>query len=142
MRKPGNQEKRNKEVSMTLEYEELTGKIINAAIQVHKELGPGFIESIDENALVMELNKRGIKVEQQIEVPVYYDGVEVGKHRLDLLVEKTIVVELKVVKFLDDIHLVIVRSYLKATGLKHGLLLNFAKKTLEVKRVITLSDSK
>lgn len=127
---------------MTLEYEELTGKIINAAIQVHKELGPGFIESIDENALVMELNKRGIKVEQQIEVPVYYDGVEVGKHRLDLLVEKTIVVELKVVKFLDDIHFVIVRSYLKATGLKHGLLLNFAKKTLEVKRVITLSDSK
>lgn len=89
-----------------------------------------------ENALVIELRKRGLKVEQQVEVAIIYDEVEVGKHRLDLLVEDTIVVELKAIKDLEDIHFAIVKSYLKATGKEHGLLLNFAKVTLEVKRVI------
>ena len=72
---------------MALEYEALTGKIIGAAIEVHRRLGPGFIESIYENALVMELRKRGLKVERQLEVPIKYDGAEVGRHRLDLFVE-------------------------------------------------------
>lgn len=89
-----------------------------------------------ENALVIELRKRRLKVEQQVEVAIIYDEVEVGKHRLDLLVEDTIVVELKAIKDLEDIHFAIVKSYLKATGKEHGLLLNFAKVTLEVKRVI------
>ena len=121
---------------MALEYEALTGKIIAAAIEVHRRLGPGFIESIYENALVMELHKRGLKVERQLEVPVKYDGVEVGRHRLDLFVEDTIVVELKGIKNLEDIHFAVVRSYLKAIGRAHGLLINFAKVTVEVKRVI------
>ena len=83
---------------MALEFEELTGKIIGAAIEVHRQLGPGFIESIYENALVYELRKRGLKVEQQLEAPVLYDGeVEVGKHRLDLLVEGEIVVDLNAI---------------------------------------------
>jgi len=73
---------------MALEQEELTGKIIGAAIEVHRQLGPGFIESFYENALVHELRKRGLEVEQQLEVPVVYDGnTEIGKHRLDLLVD-------------------------------------------------------
>ena len=81
---------------MALELEELTGKIIGAAIEVHRQLGPGFIESIYENALVYELGRRGLKVQQQLEVPIHYDGrIEVGKHRLDLLVEDEIVVDLK-----------------------------------------------
>jgi GxxExxY protein len=74
--------------------------------------------------------------DQQMEVPIRYRDVEVGKHRLDLLVESMVVVELKTVRDFEDVHFVIVRSYLKALGLKHGLLMNFAKQTLEVRRVI------
>jgi GxxExxY protein len=114
----------------------LTQEIIGAAIDVHKTLGPGFIESIYENALTIELRKHTLKVQQQLEIPVKYDGFEVGKHRLDLLVEDIIVVELKAIKSLDDIHYAIVRSYLRSTGQKHGLLLNFAKTTLEIRRLI------
>ena len=82
------------------------------------------------------MQKRGLKVEQQVEVAIEYDGVEVGRHRLDLLVEDTIVVELKAIKNLEDIHFAIVKSYLRSVGKEHGLLLNFAKVTLEPKRVI------
>jgi GxxExxY protein len=122
---------------MALEFEELTGKIIGAAIEVHRQLGPGFIESFYENALVYELRKRGLKVEQQLEVPVIYDGnVEVGKHRLDLLVEGEIVIDLKAISELLDVHFAIVKSQLRAVKRKHGLLLNFAKVKLEAKRVI------
>jgi GxxExxY protein len=122
---------------MALEFEDLTGKIIGAAIEVHRQLGPGFIESIYENALVYELRKQGLKVEQQLEAPVMYDGkVEVGKHRLDLLVEGEIVVDLKAISELLDVHFAIVKSQLRAVKRKHGLLLNFAKVKLEAKRVI------
>ena len=69
-------------------------------------------------------------------MPIVFEGVQVGLHRLDLLVGKLIVVELKAVREMEDVHFAVVRSYLKAFGLKHGLLLNFSKKTLEVKRVI------
>ena len=120
----------------SLEYEELTDKIISAAIEVHRRLGPGFIESIYENALVHELNKRRIKVSQQLEVDIEYDGVRVGTHRLDLFIESTIVIELKAIKNIEDIHFAIVKSYLRALGKEHGLILNFAKPTLEIKRVI------
>ena len=120
-----------------MEFEELTGKIIGAAIEVHRQLGPGFIESIYENALVYELRKRGIKVEQQLEMPVIYDGnVEVGKHRLDLLVEGEIVIDLKAISELLNVHFAIVKSQLRAVKRKHGLLLNFAKVKLEARRVI------
>lgn len=119
-----------------LEHEALTDKIIAAAIEVHRKLGPGFIESIYENALIHELNKRYLKTEQQLEVDVRYDGVAVGKHRLDLFVEGTIVVELKAIKNIDDIHFAVAKSYLRAMGKEHGLILNFAKPTLEIKRVI------
>ena len=122
---------------MALEFEELTGKIIGAAIEVHRQLGPGFIESIYENALVYELRKRGLRVEQQLEVPIVYDGkIEVGKHRLDLFVENEIVIDLKAISELLAIHFAIVKSQLRAVKRKHGLLLNFAKVTLEARRVI------
>jgi len=121
---------------MSLAYEELTKKIIGAAIEVHRQLGPGFLESIYENALVIALHQMGLKVEQQVEIIVEYIGTEVGRHRLDLMVEDTIIVELKAIKNLEDVHFAIVKSYLKAAGKQHGLLLNFAKTTLEVRRVI------
>ena len=119
-----------------LEYEQLTEKIIGCAIEVHKKLGPGFIESIYENALIIELQRQKLHIEQQREVIIKYDSVEVGRHRLDLIVDNTIVVELKAVKNIEDVHFAIVKSYLKALGKEHGLLINFSKPVLEVKRVI------
>ena len=98
---------------MTLEHEELTGQIIGAAIEVHKQLGPGFIESIYENALAVELQYRGIHFQRQVNVPVFYRGVEVGLHRLDLLSGGKVVVELKAAKGITDTHFVFVRSYLR-----------------------------
>jgi GxxExxY protein len=119
-----------------LEYEGLTDKIIRCAIEVHKKLGPGFLESIYENALIIELQKQDLQVERQREVVIKYNGVEVGRHRLDLIIDHTIVVELKAVKNVENIHFAIVKSYLKALGKEHGLIMNFSKKVLEVKRVI------
>ena len=98
--------------------------------------GPGFLESVYEKALIIELKKRSLAVQHQIEVVIAYDGEEVGRHRLDLLVEDTIVVDLKAIKNLEEIHFAIVRSQLKAVGKQHGLLLKFNKTKLEPKRVI------
>ena len=78
---------------MALEFEALTDRIIGAAIEVHRRLGPGFLESVYEKALIVELSKRGLKVHDQREIILTYDGVEVGRHRLDLFVEDAIVVE-------------------------------------------------
>jgi len=119
-----------------LAHEELTGRIIGCALEVHRALGPGFLESIYEAALVIELKRVGLGVEQQKPLAIYYRDTLIGEHRLDLLVEKVIVVELKAIAELADIHFAIVRSYLKAADLEHGLLLNFAAMPLTVKRVI------
>jgi len=119
-----------------LEHESLTEKIIGCAITVHKKLGPGFLESIYENAFIIELQKQNLQVERQREVVIKYDDFEVGRHRLDLIVNDTIVVEVKAVKNIEDIHFAIVKSYLKALGKEHGLLINFSKPILQVKRVI------
>jgi GxxExxY protein len=120
-----------------LEHEELTERIVQAAIAVHRQLGPGFLESIYESALSIELRKRDLKNDRQRCLPILYDDIEIGFHRLDLLIENTIVVELKAVKHIEDIHFAVVKSYLKAAGLKHGLLLNFAEPRLLIKRVIS-----
>jgi len=121
---------------MSLELEELTGKIIECAITVHKKLGPGFLESIYQSSLPMELMKQGLKVETQKEIKIFYDDKEIGLHRIDLVVEEQIIVELKTVKEFDDSHLAQLISYLKATKLKVGLLLNFSKSVLKIKRVM------
>jgi GxxExxY protein len=114
----------------------LSNQIIGAAIKVHKELGPGFLESIYEEALKVELSENELDFTSQMEVQIEYLGVLVGLHRLDLLVQNEVIVELKAVKELADIHFAQLRSYLKATGMKVGLLLNFSKPTLEVRRVV------
>jgi GxxExxY protein len=121
--------------AMALEHEELTERIIGAAIEVHRTLGPGFLESIYEKALILELRARGLVVEDQLDLAIRYRGEIVGEHVLDLFVERTIVVELKAIKNLEDIHFATVRSYLRAVGREHGLLLNFAKMPLEIRRV-------
>jgi GxxExxY protein len=114
-------------------FEELSGRIIEAAIHVHKELGPGYMESIYENAMKVALRKRGIPFEFQKEVRIFYESEEVGTHRLDLAVDDEIIVELKAIKALEEIHFAQQKSYLKATGLRVGLLMNFNAPTLVVK---------
>jgi GxxExxY protein len=118
-----------------LVYGELTEKILGAAFEVHRSLGPGFLESVYEEALAVELGHCQVPFERQVEVPVYYKCVLVGTHRLDLLISGLVVVELKAVKELADIHTAIALSYLKATKRSVALLLNFAAPRLEYKRV-------
>lgn len=120
---------------MELEHQALSEAIIGAAIMVHRVLGPGFVEQVYENALSLELQTRGVPTQRQLPVAILYRGVEVGLHRLDLVIDQRMVVELKAVKALDNVHFAVVRSYLNAIALDHALLLNFSKTTLEIKRV-------
>ncbi len=121
---------------MELEFEKLTENIIAASIAVHKTLGPGFLESVYENALSLEFEIRDIPYKRQWEISIFYNGNEVGKHRLDMFVFNKFVVELKAIKEVTNEHFAIVRSYLKAVKQRHGMILNFAKPILEIKRVI------
>lgn len=114
---------------------EITAEIISAAIAVHKALGPGFLESIYEEALCIQLTCQGIPFERQKVIRMTYQGHPIGEHRLDLLVDKHVVVELKAIKAFEPIHFSVVRSYMKATNTESGLLLNFASMPLTVKRV-------
>jgi GxxExxY protein len=114
---------------------ELTDKIINACISVHKELGPGFLENIYHNALLIEMKKQGIVFESEKEVIISYDGSPVGVHKIDLVIENEIVLELKTVDELNKKHYAQVRSYLKALRRPVGLLINFWTYKLDVRRV-------
>jgi GxxExxY protein len=102
---------------MKHEFEELSSSVINAAIEVHKALGVGFLESVYEKAIAVALRHRSIPFSEQTDVRVFFEGEIVGMHRMDLIVDEQIVVELKAVKALEDIHFSQLRSYLKATGL-------------------------
>ena len=105
--------------------DELARAVIGAAIEVHRTLGRGFLESIYEAAMAVELFARGIEFERQVEMPIVYRGVEVGVHRLDLLVEGQLVVELKAINRHHDVHMAQIISYLKAGNFPLGLILNF-----------------
>jgi GxxExxY protein len=118
------------------QFEELSSRILGAAVEVHKALGPGFLESIYQRAMEVALEHRGIAFQRQKEVHVYFEGVDLGVQRLDLVVGEQAILELKAVKAFEEIHFAQVRSYLKATGLRIGLLLNFNAPTLVVKRVV------
>jgi GxxExxY protein len=114
---------------------ELSSRVIEAAIAVHTALGPGFIESVYESALAVELTARGIRFERQKVIRILHRGEEVGEHRLDLLVEGCLLVEMKAVKEMEDIFYVIGRSQMKAAGIRDGLILNFASMPLTIKRI-------
>ena len=118
----------------------LTEKVLGAAFEVHRLLGPGFLESVYEEALAVELERNQLVFERQVEVPIFYKTARVGTHRLDLVVAKSVVVELKTVRELADIHTAVAPSYLKAANLSVALLLNFATRSLAYKRV-TLKQS-
>jgi GxxExxY protein len=127
--------KESRNAGNQLRDSETTREIIAAAIAVHRDLGPGFLESVYEQALAVEFALRGIGFVRQHPVPLFYRDHQIGEHRLDFLVDGKIVVELKAVESLDNVHFAIVRSYLKATNLADGLILNFSTAPLTVKRV-------
>ena len=108
------------------ELNELASKIIGAAIEVHKQIGPGLLESVYEACLVDELKRRGIKMEQQVELPIIYKGKKLDKYFVvDILVENEIILELKCVQELHPIHEVQVVTYLKLANKRLGYLMNF-----------------
>src|SRR6195256_4355578 len=124
----------NQERGKNLRDSKLTEQIIAATIRVHRALGPGFLENICEEALAVEFALSGIQFIRQKAIPLFYKDHQIGQHRLDFLVEGKIIVELKAISALEDIHFAVGRSYLKATHLEDGLLLNFATAPLTIKR--------
>ena len=118
-----------------LRNRELSSRVIEAAIAVHKALGPGFLESVYENALCIELRRMGIHFEQQKPGGIFYQGEEVGQHRLDLLVEGILLVELKAVSALEDVFFAVARAQMRAADIPDGMILNFASMPLTIKRV-------
>jgi len=116
--------------------DKITETIIGCAYTVMSALGSGFLEKVYENALVHELRKNGQAVLQQHSIKVHYDDIEVGDYVADLLVENHVLVELKAVKVLDDVHRAQCMNYLKATGYTVCLLINFGSPKLEVKRIV------
>ncbi|SCW78478.1 GxxExxY protein [Mucilaginibacter sp. NFR10] len=118
-----------------MKYKELTEKIIGCAMRVHNTLGNGFQELIYQRALVLELAKADLKFAQELEMIIYYDGVDIGKRRVDFFVEGSIMVELKAIISLEDVHLAQAMNYLEAYKMEIGLLINFGSKSLQFKRV-------
>ena len=112
----------------------LTRRIIGCAYAVSNELGAGFLEKVYENALTHEIRKTGLQVQQQQPIQVHYDGVVVGEYVADVVVENTILVELKSVKAFDDVHSAQCINYLRATGMQICLLINFGQPKIEIKR--------
>jgi len=110
-------------------------KVIGSMIEVHKELGPGFLESVYRSAVSIELHNRGILFESEKEIQLHYKGDNIGIHRLDLFIENELVVELKTVEELHKKHYAQVRSYLKAVRKSIGLLVNFADFQLDARKV-------
>lgn len=121
---------------ISVEEEAETGRVIAAALTVHRELGPGFSESIYHSALECEFRNRKVSHATEVVVQVCYQGVPVGSHRLDLVAGMGIVVELKAVLALERVHFAQLRSYLKASGKPIGLLLNFGQPRLVVRRIV------
>ena len=119
-----------------MEYKKLTEKIIGCAYRVYNKLGFGFLESVYEKCLMIELRKEGMKAESQQAIVVRYDDVVVGEFVADIVVESTIIVELKSVRRIVLSHEVQLVNYLVATGKPVGLLLNFGKSKVEVKRKV------
>lgn len=115
---------------------EITYKINGAIFEVNRTLGPGFLEKVYENALIVELKDLGLKVNCQIPIDVYYKGKNVGEYIADLFVEDKVIVELKTVENLTKLHEAQLLNYLKATGVKVGLLVNFQKKKAQIKRMV------
>ncbi len=115
---------------------ELTGRIIKCAIEVHKYLGNGFQEVIYQRALAIEFLHQSVDFEREFEMPLFYRGEQIGTRRVDFFVEQKVMVEIKAVIKLEDVHLAQAINYLEAYKMEVGLLINFGSKSLEFKRVM------
>jgi GxxExxY protein len=116
-------------------YEELTKKIIGCAMEVHKRLGNGFQEVIYQRALAIEMKMAGLDFAREMEMKIFYRDFEIGTRRVDFFVEDKIMVELKAIIKLEDVHLAQAMNYVEAYKMEIGLLINFGAKSLEFKRV-------
>jgi GxxExxY protein len=132
----------NNEKRKNYPEKDTTRKIIGAAMEVHRRLGPGFLESVYEEALAVEFKLKQIQFERQKELPVVYRDEIIKIFVCDFLVSDKIIVELKAIKEVGEIEKIQVISYLKASGLKIGLLLNFGRVSLQFKRLINSGDKK
>ena len=122
--------------STNIIYHDLSYQIMGAIFEVHKKLGPGFLESVYKKALLQELTSRGMKVDEEKVFALIYKGKKVGTHRLDLIVEDRVVVELKTVERFASHHTAQLLSYLKASGHRLGILVNSSKAKAESRRVV------
>ena len=122
-----------------MKYGDLTGKIIGCAMKVHSALGSGFQEVIYQRAMVIEMKKQGLEFSREMEMTIYYEGIDIGTRRVDFFVEEKIMVELKAVSLLNDLHLAQAMNYCEAYNLPIGLLINFGSKSLEYKRVYNIN---
>ena len=117
-------------------HSELTGKIIGCAMEVHRVLGSGFQEVIYQRALAIEMAQQGLAFSREHEMQISYKGAEIGTRRVDFFVEEKVMVEIKAVAQLEDVHLAQAINYLEAYGLEVGLLINFGARSLQFKRVM------
>lgn len=117
-------------------YKDLSYKIVELALEVHNELGCGFLEKVYENALMILLDREGIPAKQQALADVYFQNKVVGQYFADILVDNKMILELKTVDAIANVHKAQVLNYLRATGIKLGLILNFAKLRFEYKRLV------
>ncbi len=122
-----------------MKYEAITHKIIGAAMKVHSSLGNGFREVIYQRALAIEMKKQSLGFKREMEMAIFYDGVEIGTRRVDFFVEDQVMVELKALIRLENVHLAQAMNYCQAYGLPIGLLINFGSKSLEFKRVYNVN---
>ena len=117
-------------------YKDLTYEVIGSAMEVHKELGPGYVEAVYQRALTKEFEIRNIEYDEQVDLDVIYKGMNVGEFRSDFLVEQKVIVEIKAIKELSEIQEAQLINYMKGTGYRVGLVFNFGGKSLEYKRRI------
>lgn len=119
-----------------MEINKITYAINGAIFEVNRILGPGFLEKVYENALLIELRARGLKAESQTPINVSYKGNAVGEYFADILVEDMVIIELKTVEHLEKIHEAQLLNYLKATGISVGILVNFKSTKAQIKRMV------
>ncbi|MCE2895027.1 MAG: GxxExxY protein [Flammeovirgaceae bacterium] len=122
-----------------MKYEEVTGKIIGCAMKVHSTLGNGFQEVIYQRALAIEMEKQALSFQREMEMEILYEGINIGTRRVDFFVQDCIMVELKALIKLEDVHLAQAMNYCQAYNLPIGLLINFGAKSLEFKRVYNVN---
>lgn len=124
-----------------MKYEDVTHKIIGCAMKVHSTLGNGFQEVIYQRALAIEMSKQGLSFQREMEMTIYYEGEDIGTRRVDFFVEDKIMVELKALIALEEVHLAQAMNYCQAYNLPIGLLINFGAKSLEFKRVYNVNHT-